>query len=219
MRAPVAVAPAVNWTGWHVGFHAGAGWGDKWWADRLIQDNVSYSTSGWVTGVQLGYDIQSGPVVIGFEGEWSWTNLDGNGAPPHLFVAGLPGQFQSKIDWLASAGGRVGLVADKALVYVKVAAVWADESHTLLHNAPAVFPQTLSDTRAGFLLGAGVEYWIAPILSAKLEYNYDDFGSTSYLFNTIPGQVEADNRQRLHVFKLGLNYRFGLGKGPVVAKY
>jgi outer membrane immunogenic protein len=206
------VAPAINWTGWHVGFHAGAGWGDSWWSDYLVLDNVSYTSSGWVTGVQLGWDIQSGPVVVGFEGEWSWTNLEGNGVPPNY-----PGQFDSKVNWLASGGGRVGLVADKALVYVKVAAVWADQSRTLTPNLGV--SQTISDGRLGFLLGAGVEYWIAPLLSAKLEYNYDDFGSRSYTFNTVPGQVAANDRERLHVFKLGLNYRFGQDAIPLPARY
>ncbi|MGZ9103664.1 MAG: hypothetical protein ACXW3Y_12405, partial [Rhodoplanes sp.] len=89
-RPVVAAAPAVNWTGCYIGIHAGAGWGDKWWSDRLVQDNVSYATSGWVTGAQLGCDFQSGPVVIGAEGTWSWTNLEGNGAPANLAVLGAP---------------------------------------------------------------------------------------------------------------------------------
>lgn len=217
VRAPVAVAPAVSWTGCYIGFHAGAGWGDKWWEDQLVQDNVSYGTSGWVGGAQLGCDYQAGPLVIGIEGDWSWTNLEGNGAP-----ANLPfGQFNSSIDWIASAGARAGFVADKALIYVKLAAAWADESHTLYPNPAAGLPsQTLSDTRFGVLLGAGIEYMIAPILSAKIEYNYIDFGSTEYFFNQIPGQVAVNNEQQTHVLKLGVNYRFGgVGKAPVVAKY
>ena len=206
-RPVLAAAPAVNWTGCYIGIHAGAGWGDKWWSDRLVQDNVSYATSGWVTGAQLGCDFQSGPVVIGAEGTWSWTNLDGNGAPANLAVLGAPAQLHSTIDSIATAGARVGLVADRALIYVKVAAAWADEEHTLLPSA-VVLPQTIGDTRFGIVLGAGIEYMIAPILTAKLEYNYDDFGSQDYYFNTIPGQVSVDNRQRLHLLKLGLNYKF-----------
>lgn len=202
--APV-VAAAPNWTGCYVGFHAGAGWGDKWWADRLVQNNVSYTTSGWIGGAQLGCDYQTGPLVIGAEATWSWTNMEGNGALPNLAFY----QMSSKIDSLTTAGGRVGLVADKALIYVKVAAVWADESHTLVPNPALALPsQTLDDTRAGYLVGAGIEYMIAPVITAKLEYNYDDFGSKSYLFNNIPGQVDASNRQRLHLLKLGVNYKF-----------
>jgi outer membrane immunogenic protein len=201
--APV-VAPAAPWTGCYVGIHAGAGWGDKWWSDRFIQDNVSYTTSGWVTGAQLGCNYQTGPFVVGAEGTWSWTNQEGNGVPVGLAATA---QLQSKIDSITTAGGRAGLVADKSLIYVKVAAAWTDEDHSLLPGA-LVLPQTINDTRFGIVLGAGVEYMIAPFLTAKLEYNYDDFGSKNYLFNAIPGQVSVENRQRLHLLTLGVNYKF-----------
>ena len=138
------------------------------------------------------------------EGTWSWTNQEGNGVPVGLAALA---QLSSKIDSITTAGGRAGLVADKSLIYVKVAAAWADEEHSLLPSA-IVLPQTIDDTRFGIVLGAGIEYMIAPILTAKLEYNYDDFGSKNYLFNAIPGQVSVDNRQRLHVLTLGVNYKF-----------
>ena len=67
---------------------------------------------------------------------------------------------------------------------------------------------TISDTRFGIDLGAGIEYMIAPVLTARLEYNYDDFWSKNFLFNTIPGQTTVSNRQRLHALMLGVNYKF-----------
>lgn len=178
----------------------------------------SYPTSGWVGGAQLGCNYQTGPLVVGAEGTWSWTNIDGNGVPANYFAATFPAltaaQFHSKVDSIATVGGRVGLVADKALIYVKVAAAWADESHTLTPTpvaavvVPNLVPQTISDTRFGIALGAGIEYMIAPVLTAKLEYNYDDFGTKSFFFNTIPGQETVNNRQRLHILTLGVNYKF-----------
>ena len=203
--APV-VAPVAPWTGCYVGFHTGAGWGDKWWADRNLTDNVSYPTSGWVTGAQLGCNYQTGPLVVGAEGTWSWTNIDGNGVPVGLAATA---QLSSKIDSIATVGGRVGLVADKSLIYVKVAGAWADESHTLTPAGGVnLVPQAISDTRSGIVLGAGIEYMIAPVLTARLEYNYDDFGSKNFLFNTIPGQTTVSNRQRLNALMLGVNYKF-----------
>jgi outer membrane immunogenic protein len=206
--APV-VAPAPNWTGCYIGFHAGAGWGDKWWSDRLVQNNVSYSTSGWIGGAQLGCDYQTGPLVVGAEVTWSWTNIEGNGALANL----AQWQVQSKIDSVTTAGGRVGLVADKALIYVKVAAAWAEEDHTLFPAPAAALPaQTFGDTRLGYVVGAGIEYMIAPVLTAKIEYNYDDFGSKTYqILNRTDASstyLDTTNRQRLHLLKLGVNYKF-----------
>lgn len=213
--APVAAAaPAVNWTGCYVGIHAGSGWGNKDWSDFTGLDTVSYTTSGWLGGAQLGCDLQSGPLVLGAEATWSWTNLDGDGAP-----AGLPtgSKFHSEIDWLATAGARAGLVADKALIYLSLAAAWADESHKLNLAGPN---QELSDTRFGIMLGAGIEYMIAPFLSAKIEYDYIDFAGKDYNFNQLVNQAPVTNEQDVHLVKFGVNYRFGgIGKAPVVARY
>jgi outer membrane immunogenic protein len=205
VKAPPAPPAAPNWTGCYVGLHAGAGWGDKWWSDRNVTDNVTYPTSGWLAGAQFGCDYQSGPLVIGAEASWSWTNAEGNGALVNVPAA----QLHSKLTSLTTAGGRVGLVADKALIFVKVAAAWASEEHTFTPAPAAVLPpQTLTDTRVGALLGAGIDYMIAPVLTARIEYDYIDFGTKNFLFNAIPGQVEVGNRQRLHLMKLGDSYKF-----------
>jgi hypothetical protein len=73
--------------------------------------------------------------------------------------------------------------------------------------------------------GAGVEYLFSPNWSAKTEYDYIDFGARHYqLFSpttaglAIPVTYDVDIMQRIHLVKLGLNYRLTFG-GSVVAKY
>jgi outer membrane immunogenic protein len=75
------------------------------------------------------------------------------------------------------------------------------------------------------MVGAGMEYAFSPNWSAKIEYNYLDFGTRHYQFISpttgalaIPSAYDVDITQRVHLVKVGLNYRFTLG-GPVVAKY
>jgi outer membrane immunogenic protein len=58
--------------------------------------------------------------------------------------------------------------------------------------------------------------------SAKLEYDFYDFGARRVNFVDIDGlPVPADIEQRIHTVKFGINYRFGWGKGkaPIVARY
>ena len=78
------------------------------------------------------------------------------------------------------------------------------------------FPGTveLSDTRVGWTAGASVEYAFAPQWSAKLEYNYMDFGSQNVSFT--PG-TSTDIDQQIHAVKFGINYKFG--GAPLVARY
>ena len=71
--------------------------------------------------------------------------------------------------------------------------------------------------RDGYTVGAGVEYMFTPNWSIKGEYQYYNFGNTSFTSGPVPivGSRFHDDE---HTVKLGINYRFGWG-GPVVAKY
>jgi hypothetical protein len=83
---------------------------------------------------------------------------------------------------------------------------------------------------AGAKRGAG---GIESNWSAKIEYNYMDFGTERYAFTafsvapplTFAGST-FDIDTQVHAVKVGLNYRFGgfgkgpvAGKGPVVTRY
>jgi len=57
----------------------------------------------------------------------------------------------------------------------------------------------------------------APNWSAKAEYQYYNFGSTTFTSGPAP-IVGSRFRDDEHTAKVGVNYRFGWG-GPVAAKY
>jgi opacity protein-like surface antigen len=76
------------------------------------------------------------------------------------------------------------------------------------------------------MLGAGVEFAFTNSISGKLEYNYMDFGTRTYSFAfpgvfpfVTPEDVDVKIRQSIHLVKVGLNYRFDVGKYPVSARY
>src|SRR5664279_5299245 len=73
------------------------------------------------------------------------------------------------------------------------------------------------DGTNGFTGGAGLEYMFAQNWSAKVEYQYYDFGKTNFV---TPAVLTAfgSTRNDEHTVKAGINYRFNWG-GPVVAKY
>jgi outer membrane immunogenic protein len=55
----------------------------------------------------------------------------------------------------------------------------------------------------------------APSWSAKVEYQYYNFGDTTFTSGPVVGVRFRDDE---HTVKAGVNYRFNWG-GPVVAKY
>lgn len=104
---PVPVTPSLyspvsvyNWTGFYAGLNGGAGWGTV----------NGQSVSGGLFGATAGYNFQSGPWVLGLEGDVDWANLTGGG---------------QNLQWLGTLRGRAGYSYDRLLPYVTTGPVLA----------------------------------------------------------------------------------------------
>jgi outer membrane immunogenic protein len=178
-KAAGYVAPATVWDGIYVGGHIGYG---------EVNDTSalgSLSSGGFVGGGQVGYNYMYSPnIMMGLEGDI--TAFTSSAANP---------LFTSTPNFTATLAGRLGYATGNVLLYVKGGAAWLDTNYN-------VFPATaISDTRFGYTVGGGVEYGLSGNWSAKLEYDYLDFGHDTYGINTI----NTDSQ----IFKVGLNYRIG----------
>jgi outer membrane immunogenic protein len=228
-RAPLA-APVWSWTGFYIGAHVGGGWGTI----ESELTNIPYfpeaevarfssldfpggpfpiasgNVNGFLGGGQIGYNFQSGIVVFGVEADASWSNI--KGTTPCIFILSC----KREVDFLGTITGRLGFTADRALIYVKGGGAWAHVEHDVQFSGVSF--TSADKTLWGWTVGAGVEYAITENFSAKLEYNYMDFGSNTLSFPIqYFGAVDVDTTTSLHVVKFGVNYRFG--SGPVVARY
>jgi outer membrane immunogenic protein len=211
VRAYVAPIPVFTWSGCYIGAHGGAGWSDKTVSVPSIVPGVSVTghTFGPLGGGQVGCNLQFGGWVIGIEGEGSAANIRGDTTQT---ILGITGTAHAETDWLASATGRLGWASNRWMIYGKGGAAWAGDKYSL--SIP-VFPEqeTASETRMGWTVGGGVEWAFWNNWSAKVEYNYYDFGTSSVtLIGTFAGApIEVPGveiRQRMSVGKLGINYRF-----------
>jgi len=213
-KAPPAGALPVSydWTGFYVGGHVGYGWADKSWTDAFGL-GTSHTADGFLGGGQVGFNYQINQFVLGVEGDVSWANLKGGSTQVFGLAAPVTQSFNSEVDWTATLTGRLGFAFDRWLVYGKGGVAWAGDRYSTNRYT---FPLTteITDTRVGWTAGAGVEYAFAPQWSAKLEYNYMDFGTRAYSF--APGTT-TDIDQQIHAVKLGVNYKFG--GGPIMARY
>jgi outer membrane immunogenic protein len=229
VKAPAAYAPApyFNWSGCYIGVHGGGGWGDKRVIDPVLGvDFARHDISGGLAGGQVGCDFQSGAFVFGIEGSGSWADLSGDS----LDLVGVGLRARSQVDFLGTVTGRIGYAFDRTLLYVKGGGAVADDRYraTCVDLVGACFGTGLAvgdtfaradETRWGWLVGAGIEWAFTPNWSAKIEYNYMDFGRERVTFSTVPaGTAAFDIDQQVHVVKAGINYRFNFG-GPVVAAY
>jgi outer membrane immunogenic protein len=208
-KAPAYTAPEVvyNWTGFYVGGHVGGAFA----GDNSLQGNGGR----FLGGVQGGVDYQfANNFVLGAEAQYSWLgNSNNNGV---LFPGGT--LVTNKNDQLGSVTGRAGYAWGPALLYAKGGYAWRDNNNIGVSIAGAPQPFTTNGShRDGYTVGAGLEYMFAPNWSAKAEYQYYNFGSTT--FTGGPAEIVGSRfRDDEHTVKAGINYRFGWG-GPVAARY
>ena len=151
--------------------------------------------------------------MIGVEAQYSWMSNNNSGV---LFPGGT--LVTTNSNQLGSVTGRLGYSFGPALLYAKGGYAFKDGDHIAATNGgvPVAFT-TDGGHRDGYTVGAGLEYMFAPNWSAKLEYQYYNFGSGTFLTGPadIAGTHFTDDEQTV---KAGLNYRFNWG-GPVVANY
>ncbi len=91
-------------------------------------------------------------------------------------------------------------------------------------SVPTPFDFTGRETRIGWTAGAGIEWAFWDNWSAKIEYDFYDFGEHRVTLVDSLGNFDpapADINQQIHTVKFGINYRFNFGKAPapVVARY
>jgi outer membrane immunogenic protein len=214
VKAPYTKAPppytapqaVYNWTGFYIGGNIGGAFAGN--------NSLEGSQARFMGGVQGGFDYQFAPNwVIGVEAQSDWLTHDNNGV---LFPAGS--QITTTNNEIGSATGRIGYTWGPGLLYAKGGYAWRDSPNigVSVAGVPAAFT-TDGNHQNGFTVGAGLEYMFAPNWSAKIEYQYYNFGNTTFTGGP-PEIVGSRFRDDDQTVKLGLNYRFGWG-GPVVAKY
>src|SRR6202165_5770036 len=209
-KAPAYMAPIYNWTGFYIGGHIGGAFEGS---NGFAGTTNSSSNGRFLGGLQGGADYQFAPNwVLGIEGQYSWLGSNNNGV---IFPGGFV--YTNNQRALASVTGRVGYTWGPALLDVKGGYAYSDNNETLAFaGAPVAFALDRSH-RDGYTVGAGLEYMFAQNWSAKVEYQYYDFGSSRFIAPAplVPfGSFRNDD----HTVKAGLNYRFNWG-GPLVARY
>lgn len=210
--------PAINWTGFYVGAHAGPGWSlsEQTFTGGNLTNENNYTATGFLGGAQTGFNYQAGPWVWGVEAQFSWADLSGK---DHCIAASPVALLNcdTKADWLGTAAARIGFASDKTMVFVKGGGAWVHDKYDVSFFALPPRSDSVDQTRLGWMFGAGVEYAFYGNWSANVEYDYLDFGTQGVTFPGLPAfdpqfiGTTVAIRQRIQLVKFGLNYRFGGG--------
>ncbi len=241
-KAPPPPAPIFSWTGFYLGGNAGGAWGRDQITTTLTAPpglgfpidlaavsnaaSPTISPFGFIGGVQAGYNQQLGHWVWGGEVDFDYLGLKGSNGGTLPFPSTLPGgplgpptSFFStatsmSTNWLFTARPRLGWAADHWLVYVTGGLAVGQEnfSQTITLLGPTFVNSNFSTTRAGWTVGAGVEYAFNQKWSVKGEYLHVDLGSvgTNGTFAPpVPGFGSSGSvRLTTEIARAGINYRF-----------
>ena len=197
-QPPLPTAPVgMTWSGFYIGGNLGAALNPN---DGSIHDiseehDLSLSSSNdtkLVGGVHSGYNWQTGPWVLGIEGDFD---------------------FAENVNFLASARGRLGWGLGNWLFYGTggIAFVDTDNNFVVASADDGPFSFSGGNNETGFVVGGGIEYKVAPQLSLGVEGLFYDFGSDDahLVAGDEPFVLKQD--QDFTVVRARLTYHFNSG--------
>jgi outer membrane immunogenic protein len=251
---PPPPVPIANWTGCYISGSVGYGLFDNETTQFFVgppaiaSGRSDQGGRGWLAGGGGGCDYQfglgsgggglfgTGQFVIGFLGDYYWSDMRGNRPSPTGVFFGLGDTGQEKVDSQWAIGGRIGwLVNPNTLTYFSGGYTEAtltgvgDFAIAPINGGGLTGVALRGRTVQGWFLGGGVEYqsgWF-PGLTWKTEYRFSEYDAINRaeFFNTPPitatGFVSNDKLFTQTVMT-SLVWRFnfgGIGKYPVAAKY
>jgi outer membrane immunogenic protein len=231
VKVPPTVVPFATWTGFYVGADVGGGFSQKKFLNNFPTPDLALDAapnpSGWVGGLQAGYNYQINSLLLGVEGGFTWI---GARSTFHCFTFGAQ-SCTADPEWLATITPRIGAIFGPALFYVKGGAAWIRDTYTDISSVAAhaggVFSApgdlfTAHNIRPGWTAGGGIEYLFMPNWSVRVEYDYAGFRDQSVGFTDGgSGYFTELIKQNLQIATVGVDYHFGAAAAapaPIVVK-
>jgi outer membrane immunogenic protein len=227
---PIVEKPC-NWTGFYIGVQGGYGWGDLTWTQIDEIDETSFDESllakhdhgGFFVGGEQGYNYQIGWLVLGAEGDFSYSDVNDQSSADGLGGPG-PSKLETGTNWEGSIGGRAGVAFKRFLFFAKGGVSFAHLEYSWFRvdtdsgEAPHTETASADEVRIAPMVGGGVEYMINCHWSVKVEYKHlflgkDHFSGTSVdtLTGETPEFAELEtykSKANRNETEFGLNYKF-----------
>lgn len=216
-RAVPPMAPAVSvaqmsFSGVYIGLSGG--YGQYNWQDKSVGNtSPKVHGNGGLIGGTIGYNYQMpSNLVVGVEGDLSWTGFDKKRTVVEVFPGGTStSNDSSKADFLGTARLRLGYAIGSFMPYVTGGLAFSNSKHfgnwNFVNNAGVITNSdsySASKSRTGWVLGAGVEALVTQNITVKAEYLYADFGTATYSKLCAGCKIKDD----AHIGRIGVNYKF-----------
>jgi outer membrane immunogenic protein len=198
--------PPTDWAGFYVGLNGGYDVGTSNWTGTGVSTG-GFKTSGGMGGGTVGLNLQTGSVVLGFEGDADWTDINGSRGNAYCSSVTVGATCVTKNSVLATARARVGYAFDRVLVYATGGGAFGNVLSGL--SPPTTFDDTVS---FGWTGGAGIEVAFAERWTAKVEYLYLDLDHTPCISSNCGPTVSSNTPVGVsftqNIVRAGVNFRF-----------
>lgn len=185
--APALEARFYTWTGPYAGGFVGTSF-----ANFDTAGGASYDGEGVVGGLYAGYNMQSGPLVYGVEGDIGASDLRAGG---FSVATGMP--ISSDSTAFGSLRARIGVEYDPILLFATGGVAVANKELTFNGASD-------SRTHVGYTVGAGVEAQVTDAVTSRVEYRYTDTDSRRYEL----GNTSVSSGFDEHSIRAGLALQF-----------
>lgn len=204
---------AHKWSGCYGGVQGGYAWANT--SGRAsnsanVQNlNYDYDATGGVAGIHVGCDYRVSPnTVVGVEADWEWAGLSGSQSNI-VDVVNFPASFythKTEIDGMGSLRLRAGfLMPPDLLVYGTAGWAIADTEHSLGFVGSPPFLK-YSEIRHGWTVGGGVEGYVLPNVTMRLEYRFTRLEDGLVLAPAVNARDKLNDTD-VHAIRLGLTFR------------
>lgn len=230
-QAADVVAPAPSFSGLYAGVELGYGFGE---VDSVRSDGAATATTGlqdggdlegFIGGVRVGGNVQTGRFVFGAELSAAIADMDYEGVvvtppppPPAPATTEIIG-VNLELDTLVTLTGRVGVaLGSRSMVFAKGGLAYGHTETVITRTATATEPPLVlgsdDNDRFGYTIGAGVESFVTDRVSLFAEYAYTDLGTAEYVGNgttppaPAPTVVRIEQDVQFSDVRVGLNFHF-----------
>lgn len=233
VKAPVRAPVSQSWYGFYIGVHGGYGWGrnavqftpDAFYAPLFVvagaPSSLAGNPQGFIGGITYGSNYQFDRVVLGFDSDFSYTDIKASQSFSGTF-AGIPftANASQKLSWFGTSRVRGGvLLSDNILLYgtggLASARIEANSNNVVTAAGRCLLAGAcptggISKNLWGWAAGGGIEYATGP-WQFRAEYLHYDLGTVSYLMrdlvvpaSTIGGSLKVSG----DIVRGAITYRF-----------
>ena len=240
LPAPV---PVFTWTGAYIGLNVGGIEGDHIFdpvsstylagpavGTRLNEARfTSRGDTEIIGGIQTGYRVQFGSVVLGFEQDAQFTDLKSEstfGTSPTGFGFASGDSFSARLSYLGATRGTIGFAFDRFMIYAAGGLMTGimDVSGSYVASGGAGSPAgTFTEKNKfhiGYTIGGGAEYAITNNVSIGVDYRYFELQQERYNLGAVvsragttytnQARVEFEGHQLLGRLNLKTSGLFGI---------